>query len=69
MVLGGLVAAFGTFLVILYVLRVANITYAWDTLFSKDTSQKKTKIFGTVAEANAPDRGRLFASLDRLSSS
>ena len=62
MVLGGLVAAFGTFLVILYLLKLANITYAWDTLFSGSGYFAKTKIFGTVAEANAPDRGRLFAS-------
>ena len=62
MVLGGLVAAFGTFLVILYVLKLANITYAWDTLFSRSGYFAKTKIFGTVAEATAQDRGRLFAS-------
>ena len=62
MVLGGLVTAFATFLIILYVAKITNFSSAWDTLFTGSGYFSKTKIFGTVAEANAPDRGRLFAS-------
>ena len=62
MVLGGLVTAFGAFLIILYIAKITNFSSAWDTLFTGSGYFSKTKIFGTVAEANAPDRGRLFAS-------
>ena len=63
MVLGGLVTAFGVFLIILYIAKITNFSSAWDTLFFTGSGYfSKTKIFGTVAEANAPDRGRLFAS-------
>ena len=44
-------------------LKQLEYSNAWDVLFTGSGYFTKTKIFGTVAEANAPDRGQLFAQL------
>ena len=62
LVLGTLAVGATVFLASLYVLKLANISNAWDVLFTGSGYFTKTKIFGTVAEANAPDRGYMFAS-------
>ena len=62
LVLGTLAVGATVFLGALYVLKVANLSNAWDVLFTGSGYFTKTKIFGTVAEANAPDRGYMFAS-------
>ena len=61
LVLGVLAASGGVFFGILYLLKVADLSNAWDVLFTGGGYFTKTKIFGTVAEANATDRGQLFA--------
>ena len=50
----------------LFVLKQLEISNAWDVLFTGSGYFTKTKIFGTVAEANAPDRGQLFAQLSPI---
>ena len=62
LVLGTLTVGATVFLASLYVLKVTNLSNAWDVLFTGSGYFTKTKIFGTVAEANAPDRGYMFAS-------
>jgi len=62
LVLGTLAVGATVFLASLYVLKLANLSNAWDVLFTGSGYFTKTKIFGTVAEANAPDRGYMFAS-------
>ena len=62
LVLGTLAVGATVFLSALYVLKVTNLSNAWDVLFTGSGYFTKTKIFGTVAEANAPDRGYMFAS-------
>ena len=62
LVLGTLAVGATVFLAALYVLKVTNLSNAWDVLFTGSGYFTKTKIFGTVAEANAPDRGYMFAS-------
>ena len=62
LVLGTLAVGATVFLSTLYVLKVTNLSNAWDVLFTGSGYFTKTKIFGTVAEANAPDRGYMFAS-------
>ena len=57
--LGGLAAVFFT---LLFALKFAGWSDAWDVLFTGSGYFTKTKIFGTVAEANAPNRAQLFAS-------
>ena len=63
LVLGTLFGAAVVFFTVLFVLKQLEISNAWDVLFTGSGYFTKTKIFGTVAEANAPDRGQLFAQL------
>ena len=63
LVLGTLFVAATIFFVILFVLKQLEFSNAWDVLFTGSGYFTKTKVFGTVAEANAPDRGQLFAQL------
>ena len=63
LVLGTLFVAATVFFIILFVLKQLEVSNAWDVLFTGSGYFTKTKIFGTVAEANAPDRGQLFAQL------
>ena len=62
LVLGTLAVGAVAFLGALWVLKYFNLSNAWDVLFTGGGYFTKTKIFGTVAEANAPDRGYMFAS-------
>jgi asparagine N-glycosylation enzyme membrane subunit Stt3 len=62
LVLGTLAAVATVFFSILYVLKTLELSNAWDVLFTGSGYFAKTKIFGTVAEANAPNRAQLFAS-------
>ena len=62
LVLGTLGALATVFFAILYVLKTLELSNAWDVLFTGSGYFTKTKIFGTVAEANAPNRAQLFAS-------
>ena len=62
LVLGTLSMVAGAFFIVLFALKFLNIWYGWDVLFSGSGYFAKTKIFGTVAEANAPARAQLFAS-------
>ncbi len=62
LVLGTLGGLASVFFVILYILKTLDISNAWDVLFTGSGYFSKTKIFGTVAEANAPNRAQLFAS-------
>ncbi|MEE3084271.1 MAG: STT3 domain-containing protein [Candidatus Thermoplasmatota archaeon] len=62
LVLGTLTAVAAVFFAVLYVLKTLEISDAWDVLFTGSGYFTKTKIFGTVAEANAPNRAQLFAS-------
>ncbi len=62
LVLGTLGALAAVFFAILYVLKTLDLSNAWDVLFTGSGYFTKTKIFGTVAEANAPNRAQLFAS-------
>ena len=55
-------ALFGTILSVLFILQAADIYNGWDILFTGGFYFSKNKIFGTIGEAQAPDRGRLFAS-------
>ena len=61
LILGVLASAGAVFFLGLWLLKQANISNAWDVLFTGSGYFTKTKIFGTVAEANAPNRGQLFA--------
>ena len=61
LVLGVLVAGGTVFFGFLYVLKFFELSNAWDVLFTGGGYFTKSKIFGTVAEANATDRGQLFA--------
>ena len=62
LVLGTLGGVALVFFILLYVLKTLNYSDAWDVLFTGSGYFTKTKIFGTVAEANAPNRAQLFAS-------
>ncbi len=62
LVLGTLAGVATIFFAILYVLKTLELSNAWDVLFTGSGYFAKTKIFGTVAEANAPNRAQLFAS-------
>ena len=55
-------ALFGTILAILYILQAADLYNGWDILFTGGFYFSKNKIFQTIGEAQAPDRGILFAS-------
>ena len=63
LVLGTLTVVAFVFFTILWTLKQFDLSNAWDVLFTGSGYFTKTKIFGTVAEANAPDRGQLFAQL------
>ena len=60
-VMGGS-ALFGSILAILFILQEAQLYNGWDILFTGGFYFSKNKIFLTIGEAQAPDRGRLFAS-------
>ena len=60
---GTLFASAMVFFTVLFVLKQLEISNAWDVLFTGSGYFTKTKIFGTATEANAPDRGQLFAQL------
>ena len=62
LVLGTLGGLAFVFFVILYILKTLELSNAWDVLLTGSGYFTKTKIFGTVAEANAPNRAQLFAS-------
>ncbi|MDA1131169.1 MAG: hypothetical protein O3B00_06680, partial [archaeon] len=62
LVLGTLLIGGIVFFGILFVLKFFEISNAWDVLLTGSGYFAKTKIFDTVAEANAPQRGQLFAS-------
>jgi len=62
LVLGTLMVAGIIFFALLFVLKFLEISNAWDVLLTGSGYFAKTKIFDTVAEANAPPRGQLFAS-------
>lgn len=62
LVLGTLMVGGIIFFAILFVLKYFEISNAWDVLLTGSGYFAKTKIFDTVAEANAPPRGQLFAS-------
>ena len=50
------------FLSILFILQEAQLYSGWDILFTGGFYFSKNKIFLTIGEAQAPERGRLFAS-------
>ena len=60
-VLGGS-TLFGSILALLYILQESNLFSGWDILFTGGFYFSKNKIFGTIGEAQAPERGVLFAS-------
>ena len=60
-VMGGSVL-FGSILSILFILQEAQLYSGWDILFTGGFYFSKNKIFLTIGEAQAPERGRLFAS-------
>ena len=62
LVLGTLGGVATVFFILLYILKSLDLSNAWDVLFTGSGYFAKTKIFGTVAEANAPNRAQLFAS-------
>jgi len=62
LVLGTLVGLAAIFFALLFVLKTFEISDAWDVLFTGSGYFAKTKVFGTIAEANAPNRAQLFAS-------
>jgi asparagine N-glycosylation enzyme membrane subunit Stt3 len=62
LVLGAIVGSGAIFFLVLWVLQTLDFSNAFNVLFTGAGYFSKTKIFGTVAEANAPDRGMLFAS-------
>ena len=64
-VMGGS-ALFGSILAALFMLQKAQIYNGWDILFTGGFYFSKNKIFGTIGEAQAPDRGVLFASFGPL---
>ena len=61
LVLGALAGGSAVFFSVLYLLKLSDVSSAWDVLFTGGGYFAKSKIFGTIAEANATDRGQLFA--------
>ncbi|MBT7938018.1 MAG: hypothetical protein HN696_02525, partial [Euryarchaeota archaeon] len=53
-------------LAVLAALQALNVYNGWDVLFTGGYYFSKNKIFGTIAEAQAPSRGTLFASFGPL---
>ena len=60
-VMGGTVL-FGSILALLFILQVNDLFNGWDILFTGGFYFSKNKIFNTIGEAQAPERGVLFAS-------
>ncbi|HIG33401.1 MAG TPA: hypothetical protein EYQ11_00770 [Candidatus Poseidoniales archaeon] len=60
-VLGGS-TLFGSILSLLFILQESGFYNGWDILFTGGFYFSKNKIFGTIGEAQAPERGVLFAS-------
>ena len=52
----------GVVLAILYTLQALDLYAGWDILFTGGFYFSKNKVFSTIGEAQAPDRGILFAS-------
>mgnify|MGYP001203388315 FL=1 len=52
----------GAVLAILYTLQAIDLYAGWDILFTGGFYFSKNKVFSTIGEAQAPDRGILFAS-------
>ena len=50
----------------LYILQVLDMSNGWDVLTTGGFYFTKNKIFGTIAEAQAPSRGQLFANFGPL---
>ncbi|MDP6889676.1 MAG: STT3 domain-containing protein [Candidatus Thalassarchaeaceae archaeon] len=50
----------------LYVLQLLDISNGWDVLTTGGFYFSKNKVFGTIAEAQAPSRGQLFANFGPL---
>ena len=50
----------------LYILQVLGISNGWDVLTTGGFYFTKNKVFGTIAEAQAPSRGQLFANFGPL---
>ncbi|MEE3082456.1 MAG: STT3 domain-containing protein, partial [Candidatus Thermoplasmatota archaeon] len=63
-VMGG--GLFGFLLFTLYILQILDIYNGWDVLFTGGYYFSKNKVFGTIAEAQAPSRGQLFANFGPL---
>ncbi|MDP6906533.1 MAG: STT3 domain-containing protein [Candidatus Thalassarchaeaceae archaeon] len=63
-VMGG--GLFGFLLFSLYLLQMLDIYNGWDVLFTGGYYFSKNKVFGTIAEAQAPSRGQLFANFGPL---
>ena len=63
LVLGVLAGAATVFFIVLWLLKQANLSNAWDVLFTGSGYFTKTKIFGTVAEANAPNRRTIVCTI------
>ncbi|MEE2747530.1 MAG: STT3 domain-containing protein [Candidatus Thermoplasmatota archaeon] len=50
----------------LYILQLLGISNGWDVLTTGGFYFSKNKVFGTIAEAQAPSRGQLFANFGPL---
>ncbi|MBJ03658.1 MAG: hypothetical protein CMB65_03040 [Euryarchaeota archaeon] len=50
----------------LYILQLLEISNGWDVLTTGGFYFTKNKVFGTIAEAQAPSRGQLFANFGPL---
>ena len=50
----------------LYILQVLGLSNGWDVLTTGGFYFTKNKVFGTIAEAQAPSRGQLFANFGPL---
>jgi asparagine N-glycosylation enzyme membrane subunit Stt3 len=50
----------------LYILQLLEISNGWDVLTTGGFYFSKNKVFGTIAEAQAPSRGQLFANFGPL---
>ena len=50
----------------LYILQLLDISNGWDVLTTGGFYFSKNKVFGTIAEAQAPSRGQLFANFGPL---
>jgi len=62
LVLGTLFVGGTIFLGLLWVLQYFELSNSWNVLTTGSGYFTKNKIFGTIAEASAPNRGMLFAS-------